>query len=761
MNGQEPPGPALREAPKCDNLSRLFAAGIRVNSSAARLMARTAACILVYCLNLPSPATAREAGSVAAACPMPSLAPAIRETPDREGAPLEIRARSLDAGRFETGYVSGEVELFRADQYLATEAFRFDPQARTVTVDTPLEYRDAQIYLDAQNAFLDLPRQSGEFNVINYGIVGSTANGSAQSVRFENGTTSRLLGIDFTTCPGETPEWVLHARELELKHDEGVGYARNAYLKLGRVPVLWAPWMTFPIDDRRKSGLLYPRFGNTNDNGLEFAIPWYWNIRPNQDATFTPRYFTDRGYALTSEYRFLTRSLAGTLDLDWLPNDRIRRETRYHYRARATSSINRRWHGEARLERVSDEEYFQDFGGSLASTSRQYLRSHAGIDGAGRYWIFAMLVDDFQVLDDSVTAENEPYTRLPRATFKIDAPLGGSGLIFAMESEAVYFDRDLGVTGARLDAYPALEFSLDRFWGFVRASAGYRYTAYTLDWEGAPGDDTPDRGLPIVSLDTGMYFDRLSADGDTITLEPRLFYLNVPFEEQSNLPDFDTAEFTFGFSQLFHYNRFTGGDRQTDANQLTLAASSRSISAANGREIWNLNIGQIIYFDPPRVTLDETTPTNLDTSPFIAELNWSPVRQLFSRVGLQWDWENSEIDLASLAVGHTSAGGHRVGFEYRFRRDSLDQFDIRYFWPINERWRVFTRVNYSLENSRLLEAIGGLEYESCCWAVRIAARRHLKNRRGDTRDSLYIELRLKGLGSVGREPPPLFYDPAP
>ncbi len=710
------------------------------------------------CLGFALPVAAQEP---AAACPEPALAPTLGEVPDRSGAPLEIRAEAFDADLETLGEAIGTVELFRADQYLSTEVLRYRPDTGLVSLPSPLVYQDAQIRIQASSGQFGLLEESGDFNDLDYSFVGSSAQGGAEAVHFTGSRRSELVNLWFTTCPGDDPEWLLSARELELRHDEGVGIAKGAKLKLGKVPVLYLPWMSFPIDDRRKSGFLYPSLSTANDNGLEIGIPWYWNIAPQQDAILEPRWYTERGFMLSTEYRLLTRRTRSNLDFEYLPSDDKTGEDRWRYLARWNMAIDRSWRAGARAERVSDNEYFQDFGGSLAQTSRQYLRSRAQLDGAGRYWIFSAMVDDFQVIDDAVQPNREPYRRLPRLAFMLDAPLGRSGLGARVDAETVYFDRNTGIVGARVDLFPSLVWNTQRNWGFFEASAGYRYTAYDLDRRGLEGESSPDRGLPVFSLDSGLYLERERKGGGRQTLEPRLFYLYVPYEDQSALPDFDTGDFTFGFAQLFHTNRFTGADRQTDANQLTIAATTRSFSARDGREVWNLNFGQILYLDPPRVTLDESTPLNQDTSPFIAELNWHPLDRVNVRLGVQWSWENRELDVGVVGLGHTAGNGSRLSFEYRFRRDRLDQFDVRYLWPVNERWRLFTRVNYSLEDSDLLEGLVGVEYESCCWALRVAARRYLRDRNGGERDALYVELRLKGLGAFGRREPPLFYTPAP
>lgn len=703
-----------------------------------------------------SPALFAQEPAPAGACPSPALAPVIGPVPDRSGAPVMIRAEAFDARKDEFGEAIGSVELFRADQYLATEVVRYRPATGVVSVPSPLEYRDAQLELRASSGLFGLFEERGDFNDLEYGLVGSSARGGAERVSVTGTRRSELFNLWFTTCPGDEPEWQLSARELELRHEEGVGVARGARLRLGKVPILYLPWMTFPIDDRRKTGFLYPTIGTANDNGLELSIPWYWNIAPQQDAILEPRWFGERGLMMSGEYRLLTRRSYSVLNADYMPDDREADRERWRYEANWNMAINRTWRGGARLERVSDDAFFQDFGGSLAQTAQQFLRSDATLDGGGRYWIFSALVDDFQVIDDSVAPEAEPYSRLPRFSFLLDAPLGRSDFGARVDAEAVYFSRDVGVTGARLDLFPSLLWGRQGRLGFLEASAGYRYTTYALDLNGASGDESPNRGVPIFSLDAGTFLDRITGSGNRQTLEPRIYYLYVPFEDQSALPDFDTGDITFGYAQLFHTNRFTGADRQSDANQLTLAASTRVISATSGRELWSFTFGQILYLEPPRVTLDDEAPLNDDTSPLLAQLQWHPLDRTSVRLGVEWSWENRELNVGVAGLDHQWRNGSRVALGYRFRRDRIDQFDLRFRYPVNENWRVFSRVNYALDDSELLEALLGVEYESCCWALRLSARRYLRDRDGRERSSLFAELRLKGLGAFGRREPDLF-----
>lgn len=693
------------------------------------------------------------------ACPGPSLAPMVKNLPDRSASPISVKTRQFDARKIGMATATDDVELRRADQVLTTDFLQYDPQLEIITMPGKVFYEDSVMHIDGTSAQYNFLEESGSFIDVKYGLMGSSAKGSATDVTLDSGSHGVLHGMQFTTCPGDTPEWLLKAKELELDFEEGVGTVKGAQLKFFNIPFLYLPYMTFPIDDRRKSGFLYPYISTANDNGFELSIPYYWNIAPNQDATVTPRYFTERGFMLTGEYRFITRRTGGALDFDYMQDDTKTGDTRFHYSFAHDAVFTPRWTSHLLVDRVSDDQYFSDFSNSLAAASRQYLRSTYGIYGTGRYWQLRTYVDDFQVVDEAVNPINKPYTRLPRIAFDLDKPLGFKGLGLQMDAELVYFDRNIGVTGSRLDLYPRLEWNIETNWGYVRPSVGYRYTIYDLNWHGLPGKTSLDRGTEILSFDTGLFFERDSKKGNLQTLEPRLFYLYVPYVKQQGFPDFDTAPFTFGFSQLFHYNSFTGADRQADANHLTLALTTRSINPMTGHQLWSLSFGQILYFENQRVLSVDNVPfLSENSSPFIAEFILNLTNRLNARIGTQWDWQNDRFDVAVVGAAYTAPSGLRLGAEYRFRRDSLDQFDIRYYQPINESWRILGRVNYSLVDSDLLAAEAGFQYDSCCWAVRVTGKRFLRNREGDYRDAIYLQLVLKGLGEFGRKTAPLFYD---
>lgn len=681
-------------------------------------------------------------------------------TPERAGEPVFVNAEQIDLERFGQSEFIGRVLLERADQQVETGRLLYDRSIGEVVLPEALSYSDQDYEVRAQNASYLISDGTASFNDVQFQVVGSTANGSAQSVLLESDGIARLTSIDFTTCPGDKPAWELSAARVKLDREAGVGTARNATLRFQGIPLLYLPWISFPIDDRRKTGFLYPSFSTTSDNGLAFSWPFYWNIAPNMDATIIPRYISGRGPALGGEYRFLTPRAGGVLDADYLPNDdEFSGRDRYRYRAQASYRLGRGITSRLNVHRVSDEDYFLNFGGDINETTISFLRSAFGFYAGGRGWNAALVFDDFQELDSSIPENNEPYSRLPRLTADWRQPLYGN-LDFVLDAEAVYFERDVGPVGARLDIYPSLEWRFQRPGWFIAPRAGFRYTAYSLsdlDESVVPlVDESPSRALPIVSVDGGLIFERGLDSGDRITLEPRLFYAYVPFEQQDDLPDFDTAELTFGISQLFNTNRFTGADRQSEANQLSLAVTSRLIDGNSGRQYLDVTLGQTFFFRDQDVQLPNAPVTSFESSAILAEVNYRPFSNWAVTAGIQYDPEDTSVDVGLLGLSYIGDNGLRAQAGYRFRDQQVDQIDLRVRYPISDSWNLLARWNYSFLENTTLEAVLGFEYESCCWALQLIGREFVNARDGSDQVGVFLELHLKGLGSLGRQPYDLF-----
>lgn len=688
------------------------------------------------------------------ACPPPAPLRLPERPPEREPAATDIKAASYSAVAGESVAFRDQVLLVQYQQQLETDELIYDPQTGRVDIPGWLRFSDPQINIEADSAWYETRVRRGRFEQLDYSIPGSFAYGSATSAELIGPDHARLEDFDFTTCPPAQRDWELAASKVDLDLESGVGIARNARLTFKGVPLLYTPWLSFPLDERRKTGLLYPGFGYSTDDGFDLSIPWYWNIAPNQDATLTARWIEKRGPALGLEHRFLTRRQAGEFNIEWLPDDRRAERSRYYGEFDYRLQPGAGWLGAVSLRRASDDRYFIDLGSDLHETAIQFLRSSVSLRGSGRYWAVELMADNFQVLDESVGPQREPYRRLPRATLDIDRPLAGRWR-FSLDSEATYFDRDHGITGGRADVFARLHYDLLAPGWYLRPSVGLRSVAYELS--GAE-ETSPSASVPISSVEGGLTFERRLASGRTQTLEPRLFYLHVPYRDQSDLPMFDTRELTFGFSQLFHHNRFSGPDRLADANQLTAALTSRLLEADDGSSRLDASIGRIFYFSDQRVQLRDRPPVERGGSATVAEVNWSPARQVILNAGLQWDDERNETQVARLGLSWRGSGSRQLAFGYRFRRDRVDQADLRLRYPLTADLNLVGRITYSFEENETLELLGGLEYESCCWSLRFTAREWVSDRDSDKRTAFFVELELKGLGSIGRRPYQLFAD---
>ncbi len=652
---------------------------------------------------------------------------------------------------------SGNVVLQRADQRLSTDSLSYDRDSGQLVLPGALVYEDALMEIRADSASYNLASETGNFTGLEYLLAAAAGRGSAASASLVNRHQSVLLQVDFTTCPPGNDDWHIVADQITLDQQTGRGTAKKAKIVFKGVPILYAPSFSFPIDDRRQSGFLYPTLGSASDNGLDINVPWYWNIAPQMDATLIPRLISDKGLMLGSQFRWLSERSFGQIDAEYLPDDNDTNTDRHYYSLKHRFRINRAWRTDVLASRVSDDRYFIDFGQSLAQTSRQFLRSAASLQGKGNYWNFSLSADDFQVIDPVVGESREPYRRLPRLSYGLDLPLAGSQFDLRLDSELVYFDKDIGVTGTRLDVYPRIRWNYERSAGFFTPSVGYRSTSYDIDRLDGFTDDSPNRGTLIASLDGGLFFDRTLKSGDLQTLEPRFFYLYVPFEQQDDLPDFDTAELTYGFSQLFHYNRFAGADRQGDASQLTLALSSRIMDAKTGLERFTINAGQLFYFSDRRVQLlPGDAPETRSSNDFVLEMTYRPSSAILASAGLQWDWDKDKVNVGWASIQYTGKNSLQMVVDYRFRRTRLEQVDFRARWPIGNGWNLVGRWNYALDDNDTLEALAGFEYNSCCWALRIMGRHYLRDRNGDSRNALLVELELTGLGSIGRNRYSLF-----
>jgi len=713
----------------------------------------------------------------------PLLAPAQSPMPSpaqRLEAPIRIAADEVQVTREHLSTYRGGVEMQRADQQMRADEASYDAGTERFQAQGDVRYREEGFEVAGSAASMDFSTDQGEIADAEYRIETRHARGTASRVFLEGPDTSRLSRVTYTTCNPGNEDWMLRARRVTLNKAEGQGQAQHVTVAFKGVPFLYAPYLSFPIDDRRKSGFLWPSIGSSDATGLDLSIPYYWNIAPHRDATITPRIMTDRGVQLIGEFRYLNPGNQGALQLEFLPNDDVTGDNRGAAFFRHNGLLAPRWTTDINLNYVSDDDYFEDFGSNveflnfgsgLELTSLTHLERRADVMYHGNGWSFLGRVQGYQTIDETIGPFGRPYYRLPQFVLNANFPNRHYGLTYRFRGELVKFQRDDTVTGTRLDLTPGVSLPLGGAAYFVTPSLSLRHTQYQLQDAAPDISDSPSRTLPIFSLDSGLFLERDVRWGSTAlvqTLEPRLFYLYVPFRNQDRLivdeetnreVVFDSSQLTFSFARLFSENRFTGADRVGDANQITLALTSRFLRAEDGHELMHASIGQIYYIDDPRVALPGARPTPDDgASDILGEIGLRPHPHWSASATVQWDPDESEMERSVFRFLYRPEQGRVVSFSYRQLRDEflvgepLEQTDLGFLWPITRQWHFIGRWLYSLEDKKSLETLAGIEYESCCWALRLVARNYAVDDTADrieTNNAIYVQLILKGLGDIG------------
>ncbi len=579
----------------------------------------------------------------------------------------------------------------------------------------------------------------------------SAARGKALRAVLEDRSRSRLHQAEYTTCPLPRDDWVLSVRELEIDVSRNVGTAYNSTVYFLGLPILYSPWLSFPIDNARKSGFLAPTFGSSGQSGFEVSLPYYWNLAENRDATLTPKLFTKRGLQLGGELRYLEPRFSGQVEAEFLPNDQIAERDRYLVGIRHFHALPFGWTAALSAQKVSDDDYFRDLSTRLAATSQTNLPRDLIFGYGDDSWALSARAVAYQTLQDPLAPVTVPYRILPQLLASGLKP-NWRGADLQFTGELSNFRHPELVAGQRLIAYPSAALPLRRPYGYLTPKLGYHYTRYNVS-ENAEGVEEGTRSLPVASVDAGLYFDRpyqFAGRGFLQTLEPRLYYLYVPFRDQSRLPNFTTAESDFSFAQLFNENRFVGGDRIGDANQVTVALTTRLVEAATGLERLKAAIGQVYYFDTQQVTLTGP-PRDAKTSDLLAVASAQPTSAFAIDAALQFNPDGGRAERAALAARYNPRPGSIFNAAYRYTRDAIDQVDFSAQWPLGRGFTAVGRWNWSLRDRKLLEGLVGFEYNAGCWELRAVAHRFITATQ-QVSTSFQIQLELSGLSKIGINP---------
>lgn len=659
---------------------------------------------------------------------------------------------------------TGNAILIKTDQTIRADRLLYDQETGDVEGMGSVVVEQKGNTMSGPYLKLNMDTHAGFMEQPVFYFKENDGRGTGDMLHIQDQQHYTLDNATYTTCPANDQDWLVKMSSLDIDRDQQVGVAHNAWVEFMDVPILYSPWMDFPLTHERKSGLLSPTFGSTNKGGSELTLPYYWNIAPNYDATISPRLMTKRGIMLNNEFRYLGSSYAGELHADVLPNDALTGRNRARFGLKHNESFGGGLTGSVNFNRVSDNAYYRDLSDVVNVASQVNLLQDASLSYGAGWWSSTARLQRYQTLQDPLAPIGVPYARLPQFTLNAAQNYAGANIAFA--GEYVSFAHPTALNGQRLVIAPSVSYPLVSTPGYyLTPKFTLHSTQYVMGSNNATALQDSSRTLPMFSLDSGVAFERnisLLGNGYLNTLEPRAYYVYVPYKQQDQLPVYDTVQAPFSFAQMFTENRFIGNDRVGDSNQVTLAVTSRFLEQDTGAEHLKLMLGERFSLSAPRVNLvAPTTTTNksdilLGASgriygawSFDSELQYSPAlasaqhynvmaryRPEAGKV-LNLGYRFVSNTLGALIPGVASPTGTAMvngiiyptiygvpyttigGSNYAVASPALRQINISGQWPLSSHWHAVGQWNYSFLDNRLLSGVAGLEYEQSCWTLRM------------------------------------------
>ena len=612
------------------------------------------------------------------------------------------------------------------------------------------------------------------------------ARGQAERIDFEGENQVQLSQATYTTCAPGNDDWYIKLDKLRLDYDHEVGKGTDGTVYFKGMPIFYSPWLSFSLNNQRKSGFLPPSLSTSSDSGVGFSLPYYWNIAPNMDATITPHVMTRRGVQMKNEFRYLNTAWGGlynsTVKAEFLPSDRLRdNENRYAYSLIHTQNTAHGFSGTINYNKVSDDHYFTDLSSEVSQTSQSHLLQEGVLNYGGSWWSASAKLQQHQTLQpDRDNPVLEPYKLLPQITvnarkpdfYLTDSSFMGQYTHFTRPTQTVGGTKISGKSADRTVLYPQIALPYVTPGWYVTPKIGVNIRRYSISDQSASTPDNINVSTPIFSVDSGMTFERSSnwfGKDYTQTLEPRLYYVNIPYKRQDDIPIFDSGLADFNFAQIFSENQFTGWDRINNANQLTAAATSRLLDPTSGNEIMRAMLGQRFYFTRNRVTLNSPDPRSEDRkwnkSDFLAAFSGQILPRLYADGAWQYNLPDRRLTRYSMGLSFRPEPGKVLNAAYRYNREitaPVNQIDVSGQWPLGGGWHGVGRLNYSFKDSgtqystgsqsgRLVEGLAGLEYNGGCWVVRgVVKRLALTEKNAST--AFFIQLELSDFARLGSNP---------
>ncbi|MDB5799633.1 MAG: organic solvent tolerance transrane protein [Rhodocyclales bacterium] len=673
----------------------------------------------------------------------------------------------------------GKVRLRRGTLTLHSDHLKLDQVLNEVTAEGNVQMLRGKDRVEGPRARMNLDTRVGEFEAPTYHFMRDApvrvvplgtptpagpvrpivASGKADLLEMLGDNQFRLRKATYTTCQADDPDWYLRVGTLNLDYDRERGEGINASLHFKNVPIAYAPWMDFPLNGSRQSGFLPPTFGSTSSTGLDLTLPYYLNIAPNYDATIAPRWMGRRGLQLGSEFRYLTPTSNGKFSGEYLSRDEVTGTQRGLFAARNFKDFGGGLTGFVDFTQVSDRDYFADLSSRITSTSQATLNQQLVLNYGGLAWLpMSMNVQRYQTLTGDA-----PYSRVPQISAALTVP-DVKGVSVKMPLEYAHFEHPTLDEGQRMVAYPQVALPLQLAYGFVTPKVGVHLSKYDVSRRTTTGPEELDRSIPVVSVDTGLNFERSVSFGDeafTQTLEPRLYYVRAAYRDQSTFPVFDSARADFNFAQLFSENIYSGSDRISDSNQLTSAVTTRFIADETGAEYIRMALGQRFYYSDQKVTLPGETPREGRIADWLGLVSGRVTEHTWLDTAYQYNPRQHRSERGAVSLRYQPQAAQVVSASYRYQRGTLRDFDISAQWPIGGGWYGVGRYNRNMKDHRLSEALAGLEYKADCWVLRVVWQTLLTTKAIDANqpgtkqvrnNAVFLQLEFNGLASVGSSP---------
>ncbi len=654
-----------------------------------------------------------------------------------------------------------DVEIANDSALIKAQQARIDRNSRKLEATGDIQFQDAQINVSSDALLLDLDSGMMSMQSTQYQMLSFQGRGSAQQIALNQEQGVKLEDVSFTTCPVNQEDWRIEASSIEIEPGELWGKTRHTKFYVKDVPVLYLPYFAFPVTDQRQSGLLFPEISSSEATGLSYEQPIYWNIAPNYDATFTPRLMTSRGLQLKNKFRYLTQQHSGELHFEYMhsDSDTPTNDSRYFYRLSHSGELGENWFINAELNGLSDDNYIVDLGSDFYNRADTHLFKTVSFSYYGDNLSLNAALRDFETIGDHPNS----YRALPE--IKLDYNLWQSGLLeLNLQSELAYFDSGDAAQpeATRLHLVPKLSLPLRNSWSEFLAEASIIHTSYNQrNIENTGLERNVDRTLGQARLYGSIAFERDATwlgQKVTQTLEPKFQYLYTSYQDQSKIGLYDTTRLLNDFDGLFRGQEFTGLDRISDKNQMTLGVSTRYIDQ-NNREQFKLSLGQIFYFDSNRVL--EASKSE-DRSAVALELDWNITSRWFSHSELQISAQDEKIERSNMSIEYRLSDDKLVQFNHRYVRDlsgeKIEQIGIVATWPVAKNWQWIGRYYRDLDLNRTTESYTGVQYDSCCWSLQVIWERHLSNRFdalgnqsiNDYESGIKFKFAFKGMGQQSK-----------